>query len=301
MRLGDPTLERSERTVDGRRISYLRRGEGPHRVLVLHGFPDHPDSFHSFLKRFHPGEYTLVAPSLRGYPPSEASPERHVFLSDLVGDVTGLAESLGWGSFSVVGHDWGAPIAYAAANARPERIRSLVGMAVPPLGIFVPNVFRHPGQLRRSWYMFLFQLPVAPEYLMRWGNFRLVEWFYENWSPALPNPRKHAERIKGKFRDDDRLRAALAYYRGLLRGLAVNPRKYLESGWLSRKMPDVPTYVLAAENDGCIAPEVFEGTKEALGADGRFDVLPGAGHFMHLERPEELARRVEEFLSKQKA
>lgn len=64
-------------------------------MFVLHGFRDHPDSFQSFLKRFNPSDYTLVAPSLRGYPPSKDVPDHHVFLLDLVGDLIGLADSLG--------------------------------------------------------------------------------------------------------------------------------------------------------------------------------------------------------------
>lgn len=237
-----------------------------------------------------------MAPSLRGYPPSEEVPEQHVFLSDLVEDVIGLADSLEWESFSIVGHDWGAPIAYATANAHPERLRSLVGLAVPPLRVFTSNVLRNPSQFRRSWYMFFFQLPVLPEYLIRWRDFRLLEWFYEQWSPALADPEKHAERMKEVFRENGRLRGALAYYRGLFRGVAVSPWKYFKSWWLSWGIPNVPTLVMAGENDGCIGREIFEGVEENLGTEGRFAVLPGAGHFMHLERPEELARRVRDFL-----
>jgi pimeloyl-ACP methyl ester carboxylesterase len=251
----------------------------------------------SMMQAFDPARYTMVAPSMRGYAPTDIPENGDYYLIDLARDTLGLIEELGFESSLLVGHDWGAPAAYTAANLDPESVDAVVGMAVPPLRVLVKNFLRFPAQFKRSWYMFFFQLPEIPEIMLRRNNFRLIDKFYCRWSPALDDTEELTNPIKESFKDPDRLRAALDYYRCLFQGGIETPEKFWKTLWASWRKLTVPGLVLSGEEDGCIAPELFEGTESAFHQDGVHDTISNAGHFMHLERPDKLADRIRKFLS----
>lgn len=248
------------------------------------------------MERFDPDRFTMVAPALRGYPPSEIPPDNQYFLSNLAEDLLGLIESLGFERADVVGHDWGAPIAYAAANEKPERLGRVVGMAVPPIPVFARNLLRYPSQLVRSSYMLSFQVSWISHWWVSRNNFEQIEHFYQEWSPGLDDAEDHVKAVKDQFRDSNRLRAAMSYYRDLFRGFLHNPQAYWKSLRLSFQSLSVPTLVLAGEEDGCVAPEAFEGTGEGYPSLD-FEVVPEAGHFMHLERPEAITHQIRTHLT----
>ncbi|MFD7827547.1 alpha/beta fold hydrolase [Kitasatospora sp. NPDC059803] len=126
-------IKHSHVEVNGVRLHVAEQGEGP-LVLLLHGFPE---SWHSWRHQFAPlaaAGYRVVAPDQRGYARSE-QPERvdAYSLLHLVGDVTALIGALGEERAVVVGHDWGAPVAWATAALRPDLVRGVAGLSVPPL------------------------------------------------------------------------------------------------------------------------------------------------------------------------
>jgi len=279
------------------KIAYLKHGDGDQLVVFLHGFPDRADSMKLLMDELADENHTLVAPYMRGYAPSNLDPQGSYFLCDFADDVVRLIEELGYESAIIVGHDWGAPTAYAAANYRPQRVDAVVGMAVPPLPVFLAQSMVHPQQFRRSWYMFYFQLPLIPQWNIRKNDFALIDWFYENWSPDLKNRSTYSEPVKDMFQDSGRLEAALGYYRALFRGAFTDPSRFRKSLNLSFGRPSAPALVLAGENDGCIDPSVFEGTEMAFDGPAEFMVVPDAGHFMHVERPEYLGEKISPFLN----
>ncbi|MFJ7277325.1 alpha/beta fold hydrolase [Kitasatospora sp. NPDC098663] len=127
------TIKHSHVEVNGVRLHVAEQGEGP-LVLLLHGFPE---SWYSWRHQFAPlaaAGYRVVAPDQRGYARSE-QPERvdAYSLLHLVGDVTALIRALGEQRAVVVGHDWGAPVAWATAALRPDLVRGVAGLSVPPL------------------------------------------------------------------------------------------------------------------------------------------------------------------------
>lgn len=126
-------IKHSEVEVNGVRLHVAEQGEGP-LVLLLHGFPE---SWYSWRHQFAPlaeAGYRVVAPDQRGYARSE-QPERvdAYTVLHLLGDVTALIKALGAEQAVVVGHDWGAPVAWSAAALRPDLVRGVVGLSVPPL------------------------------------------------------------------------------------------------------------------------------------------------------------------------
>ncbi|MFE4971420.1 alpha/beta fold hydrolase [Kitasatospora sp. NPDC056651] len=126
-------IKHHEVEVNGVRLHYAEQGEGP-LVLLLHGFPE---SWYSWRHQFAPlaeAGYRVVAPDQRGYARSE-QPERTdaYTLLHLMGDITALIGALGGGPAVVVGHDWGAPPAWGLAALRPDLVRGVAGLSVPPL------------------------------------------------------------------------------------------------------------------------------------------------------------------------
>lgn len=153
------------------------RSSGPdpdRRILCLHGFPDHAGSWRPVAERLVGAGWTVVAPWMRGYAPTQSAPDGDYTLAALARDVVEILDALDWNRAVVLGHDWGAAAAYAAANYAPDRVRRVVGVSVPPLGLFVRNLLRHPNQFRRSLYVVWFQLPGVAEYLLASDDYRAL-------------------------------------------------------------------------------------------------------------------------------
>lgn len=157
-------------TVNGVDVHLVERGEGA-LVLLLHGFPG---SWYSWRHQVHAladAGFRVAAPDMRGYGRSSCPAEVERFsLPHLVGDVVGLIAALGERDAMVVGHDWGAPVAWATALMRPDLVRGVVGLSVPPYGPLLP--IRRPAvppvqalrqQFGDSFYMASFQEPGQAE------------------------------------------------------------------------------------------------------------------------------------------
>jgi pimeloyl-ACP methyl ester carboxylesterase len=234
-----------------------------------------------------------VAPFLRGYAPTEL-PAGGFGLADLAEDVLALEEALrGSGRRSVVvGHDWGAAAVYGALTRDPDRWACAVAASVPPTDDSIDA--GSLGQLRRSWYSFLFQLPDidVPEQIAASDDMSLVEMLWRDWSPTL-DAQQDVARAKDALRPAGHLRAAITYYREA----PTRPPKALTSagpgapiGW------DVPLLYLHGGRDGCIGVDAVAKVRPRLRSEIRVTVLEGAGHFLQLERPDEINRLILDFL-----
>ncbi|MFI6154358.1 alpha/beta fold hydrolase [Kitasatospora sp. NPDC051170] len=152
-------IKHSEVEVNGVRLHIAEQGEGP-LVLLLHGFPE---SWYSWRHQFAPlaeAGYRVVAPDQRGYARSE-QPERidAYTVLHLLGDVAGLIKALGAEQAVVVGHDWGAPVAWSAAALRPDLVRGVVGLSVPPLPAGPSPLASARENFGEGFYQIYFQEP----------------------------------------------------------------------------------------------------------------------------------------------
>lgn len=132
-------------------------------IVLLHGWPQTAKCWARVAARLNADGYRTVAPNQRGYSPL-ARPRRvgAYRMPHLVGDVVALIERLGGGPVHVVGHDWGAAVAWALAGRHPAAVRTLTTVSVPHSGAFMRSMLSS-DQLFRSYYMGLFQLPKLPE------------------------------------------------------------------------------------------------------------------------------------------
>lgn len=280
-------------TLHGNGLRFVAQavGDGP-LVLCLHGFPDSAHTFDELLPVLADAGYRGVAPFMRGYPPTGIPAKRAFDPATLGRDALALADALGKKRFTIVGHDWGAVAAYAAAAMAPGRVAGIVTAAVPPLQLFLRN--QNLRQMRRSWYMGLFQLRGLADRKVGADGCAFVERLWRDWSPDWDFSEDDITPVKAILANPEARRAALDYYRALPAALA-NPRRHKERRRLLGRL-DVPALVMAGERDGAMRREMFAGTERCFSGSVRL-ATPSAGHFMHRERPDDFADQVRSFLS----
>ena len=155
------------------RLHYVEAGEGP-LVLLLHGFPQFWYEWRHQIPALVEAGFRVVAPDMRGYNLSDKPPGVRAYRLELLArDVERLILACGERTASLVGHDWGAIVAWIAAMRHPERVDRLVILNVPHPARFLDGLLS-PGQLLRSSYMFFFQIPRLPEAVIRAGDFALL-------------------------------------------------------------------------------------------------------------------------------
>ena len=246
-------------------------------VLCLHGFPDTPGTFDGLLAALAAAGFRAVAPWLRGYSPSPL--EGEFGMAALAADLLALGEALG--ASRVVGHDWGALAVYAALAQAPSRLSAVVTLAVPHPRAVRRNLLRNPAQLLRSRYILLFQLPGAQGWLQR-RDFAYVDALWRRWSPALVPAPEHLREVKATLAASGS--APLAHYRAIFGGLLGEPA--------AGAAPTPPLLYLAGAADGCIGVELAADQAGLLGGPYKERIFAGAGHFLHLERPDEVAAEI---------
>lgn len=283
-----------QRTVHANGLDFpiLEVGHGP-LVLCLHGFPDHAQSWIPFLDRLAQAGYRAVAPALRGYWVGGAAPDGSYRASATGQDVLALIESLGAEQAVLIGHDFGARAAYAAASLDPERVRKLVGLAVP-YGKGLASAFVADGdQQRRSWYMFFFQTRLA-ELAVQLNDFAFLDRLWREWSPGyvLPAPARSA--LNESFAQPGVLAQTLAYYRQLFTPPSDAAAQALEA--LASRPIAVPSLYMHGADDGCISAQLGEGMEAAFTNGLERVVMPGVGHFLHLEQPDAVFEHILRFI-----
>ena len=274
--------------ANGLQFAYLEAGEGP-LVLCLHGFPDTPWSFRTLLTRLAGKGFRAVAPFMRGYAPTDLAPDDDYSLLALGRDVIALIEHFGAPTALLVGHDWGAATAYAAAGLRPDRVRRFVAAAVPHPRRFLLR----PGwaQLKASTYMLKFQFPGWAERRIPRHNYEWLLAQMRRWSPQWIPGEAQLASIRAAIGEPRRLRAALRYYR------AIPGLVFRAEAWQTLLQPTrVPMLQIYGESDACILPATCLGNEHLYSKGFSSIGIPGAGHFMHIEAPDVFAEAVIEFL-----
>jgi pimeloyl-ACP methyl ester carboxylesterase len=274
------------------RLHYAEAGEGERLVVLLHGFPECWYSWRHQLAGL--GErFRVVAPDMRGYNLSDKPASVGDYrIGKLVDDVTGLIRHLGAERAAVVGHDWGAGVAWAVAEKHPEYVWKLAALQVPPGPVWAKNITLR--QLLRSWYMFFFQLPAIPEWWLSRGDFKdFGEMFTRTARPGTFTDTDIAV-YKEAIRRPGALTAGINYYRANVFSLVSRQRGggAGAAGWRVR----VPTLFVYGEGDPFIVPDTVKGIEEFIDAPYREVRLARAGHWVQQEYPAEINAALMSFL-----
>jgi pimeloyl-ACP methyl ester carboxylesterase len=254
---------------DGVRLHCAEAGAGKGRPLVvlLHGFPAFWWCWREQMTALADAGLHVVAPDLRGYNLSDKPPHVGDYRIETVArDIAALVPAFGRERAVVVGHDWGGGVAWQLAMSHPDRVERLAIVNCPHPTRFLEGM-RRPRQMRKSWYIFLFQLPWLPERLLLAKDCAALRRFYA----ADGFSREEAERYVEAFSREGVARSALAYYRAALRAS------------VTRKLPplrpvDAPVLVIWGADDRYLGREMAMPEKR-WAPNARLELLQGSGHW----------------------
>lgn len=267
--------------------------DGP-LALCLHGFPDTAHTWRHLLPALADAGFRAVAPFQRGYAPTSLAPDGNYQSGALARDANRLHEALGAGPDAVlIGHDWGAIATYPALAHQPGRWRRGVAAAVPPAAAAASSFFAY-DQLKRSWYTFFFQSPLA-ELALPMDGYAFIDRLWADWSPGY-DAAWDVARVKESIGTPERMLAAISYYRALYDGSGHDPDLAPEQAAAGSPTPQ-PVLYLHGADDACFVLGPGADPLASLGAGSEHVVVPGAGHFLHLERPDEVNARIVAFLT----
>jgi epoxide hydrolase 4 len=277
-----------EATVNGVRLHYVEAGAGP-LVVLLHGFPEFWYSWRYQIPVLAAAGFHVIASDMRGYnvsdKPAGVQNYRYEMLTD---DVVGLIHHLGAQRATLVGHDWGGAIAFTVPMRYPEVVEKLVVLNGPPPGALFREI-KTLTQLRRSWYMFFFQLPWLPEAFLRTRGYALLERILRR-DPVHTGAFTEAdiERYKEALAQPGVLTASINYYRALFRR---NPLRT----WRAIRRIDVPTLLIWGEQDRYLGLRFTEGLERWV-PNIRIERLPEASHWVQSDAPERVNQLLIGFL-----
>lgn len=296
--------------TNGVRLRTVVAGAGP-LVILVHGFPESWYSWRHQIPALVQAGYRVAVPDMRGYGGSDCPPAVDDYdILKLTDDVAGIATALGEPRYTVVGHDWGALVAWACAQLQPARVTRVVATSVPHVRFAEGEVTRQANFGDRFWYMVYFQAPGIAEAEMERDVRRTLRMVFASlggeapdglWMGQLARPSTcglldllvEPDRLPGWLTDADLdyyaaqfartgFRGGLNWYRNIDRNVRLTPQ--LEGAQVVQ-----PAFFIAGERDPVLhyRPD-FVGSMRATVPDLRGTVLiPGAGHWVPSERPAE--------------
>jgi pimeloyl-ACP methyl ester carboxylesterase len=248
-------------------------------VVLLHGFPDSGRLWRNQVPALAAKGFQVIVPDLRGYGRSDkpAEVDAYGFLN-LVGDVLSMLDTLGIERAHVVGHDWGAALAWITAAFAPQRVDHLAVLSVGHPSSFATAGFE---QRQLSWYMLLFQFEgIAETWLSanNWTNFR--EW------GSYPE----ADRVIAELEADRSLTPGLNWYRA-----NVAPQSLIDPP-LEFPLVSAPTMGVWSSGDVALTEKQMTGSTKFINGSWRYERIEGVGHWMQLEAPDKVNRLLLDFL-----
>ena len=272
---------------------YFVSGKGE-PLILLHGFPDCAENYCHQLEFFSSKGFQVFAPFMPGYHPEDAELDTYQSLR-ISEEIIKFSRSVTDREINLVGHDWGAAVAYGIAGLEPELVNKLIAVSVPHGPNLGESFILDGDQQRKSWYMFFFQLPMA-DLAVPTNNFSFIDRLWTDWSPNWPEYKVYCDRTIEILSQENVLSKALAYYRSTFQPSLQSDRvnQMQEKIGVNKIRP--PTLYLHGENDGCITANLSEGM-DANFENLEIKILPDCGHFLHLEKPDEVNKIILDFLS----
>jgi len=271
--------------ANGQVFAVDEAGEGDAVALCLHGFPECRFSWRFQLPALAAAGWRAVAPDLRGYGDSSRPEGRDAYrIEHLVADAAALFDACGARRRLLIGHDWGAMIAWTFAIQRTRPLDGLIIMNVPHPAVF-RHVLRHSwAQRRRSWYVAFFQLPRLPEALLTAGRARAVAQSFHGMAvDRSAFPPDVLERYRRNALLPGAMTAMLNYYRANFAGLSNDAAP--------SPMIETPTLMIWGEEDTALGLELTEGYGPYV-VDFTLERLPGVSHWVQQEAPEAVNARL---------
>ncbi len=287
----DPQIQTRMVEANGLRFEVDECGSGDRLALCLHGFPEHSHSWRFQLPILAELGYRAWAPNLRGYGNSSRPAGKDAYsIENLMADVAGLIDASGCRETILLAHDWGAVIAWYFAMRAPRPLQRLIICNVP-----------HPGpgskkgisrdQLKKSWYIFFFQLPWVPEKLLGRNNAQAIgEMMRASAVDKTHFDQSACEVYRQNAAQPGALTAMVNYYRAFVLGGGMARQKALGYPVIETK-----TLMVWGEDDVALTKETTYGTEEFV-RDLTIRYLPRVSHWVQQEQPEIVNAMMRAFL-----
>jgi pimeloyl-ACP methyl ester carboxylesterase len=262
--------------VNGIGIEYQVTGQG-RPVVLLHGFPDSGRLWRQQVPALAGAGFQVIVPDLRGYGRSDKPEAVEAYsMTRLAGDVMAILADLGIGRADIVGHDWGAGLAWVLASLAPSHVDHLVVLSVGN-----PVTFRRTiEQCQKSWYMLLFQFPGIAE---RWLS-------DDNWANLRRAGHPDVDQVIADLEGNGSLTPGLNWYRA-----NVAPESWVGA---PVQLPPVQAPVMGiwSTGDGALTEVQMTDSAENVAGPWRYERLDGPGHWLQLEAPDQVNALLLDFL-----
>jgi pimeloyl-ACP methyl ester carboxylesterase len=251
-------------------------------VILLHGFPEFWYAWREYLPIFADAGYLAVAPDQRGFNLSDKpGPTSAYDLEELSADVLGIADAFGRERAVLVGHDWGAIVAWWTAMRHPERVSRLAVINVPHPLVMRRFMLEHPSQVAKSWYVWFFQIPLLPELsFMRRDGQHVLDRMVRSARPGTFS-REDEEAYRAAWRQPGAVHSMLNWYRAAVRKLLP------PAGGDPAVLPE--TLIVWGKQDDLLDARMADESARAC-ASARVEYFDAATHWVHHEERDAVAR-----------
>jgi epoxide hydrolase 4 len=273
--------------TNGIRLHTVQAGpEGGRLIILLHGFPEFWRSWVRQIEPLAAAGYYVLAPDQRGYNLSDKPQDLAAYsLDELSKDIVGLIHASGRQKAVVVGHDWGGVVAWWLGIHYPEMLERLVILNAPHPVAFRQILSSNPDQIRRSSYVFFFQLPWIPEAISRNNDWELMEKTLRETSRPGTFNAQDFEHYRQAWWRKGAFTAMLNWYRANARHLTKVPID---------KRVSVPTLLLWGTQDFALGQQLAEPSIEMC-EQGRLELFDEATHWIQHEEAERVTQLIQEF------
>jgi epoxide hydrolase 4 len=278
--------------ANGQRFEVLTCGEGDRLALCLHGFPEVALSWREQMLALAALGYRVWAPNQRGYGLSSRPPHMQDYaMEHLIADIAGLIDASGASRVVLLGHDWGAMVAWCFAIRRLRPIERLVIMNVPHPACFA-RALERPGQLLKSWYAMAFQIPFLPDWLMARNHARSVgNAVLKTCASPSTFPPDLLAAICDNAAQPHATTAMLNWYRAWIIGGGM--LRQVRAGF---PVIEAPTLMLWGENDKFLEKYTTDNTS-AFVRDITIKFMPGVSHWVQQDASERCNDELRAFLA----
>jgi len=266
-------------------------GDGDKLALLLHGFPENSYAWRHQMGLFAELGYTVWAPNLRGYKgTTRPKGVKNYSLELLMADVAGLIDASGKSDVTLVVHDWGGAIGWMFMVRKIRPVSRFIVLNIPHPKLMFEKM-RTWTQMSKSWYIFFFQIPWLPEFMMRLGGVKAFRKIFRDTAKNKSNfTDADIDHFAKPALEPGALTAMLNYYRGLLRGGGGDRQR--ELGY---EVIDTPTLMLWGTADMALDVSTTTDT-HTLVSDLTLRYLPGVSHWIQQDAPHTVNRMITAWL-----
>lgn len=261
-------------------------------VILLHGFPEFHYGWRKQIPALVEAGFHVIVPDQRGYNLSDKPKGVSSYKLDILAkDIIGLLDHFGIEKARVVGHDWGAVVAWTLALENPSRLEKLAILNVPHPDVMTRFILKNPEQRKKSWYVFFFQIPFFVEWVLSRSNYRNMARMLVGSGRKSTFSRSDIEEYRKAWSQPGALTAMLNWYRSIFR----NSVKYVFRGQVPARRVKVPTLILWGRNDVALSHEMVQPSLNLCDM-GRSVMFEKATHWVQHDEAEAVNKHLIEFL-----